>query len=96
MAIIVSIYSRHTVNPPISPLGAYFFNPSKIGNILNFLTIVNKWLKVILSTVSLDLTSGMTDSFEGRGAYSRGWGIFEGGLIRGALIRGGGLLEDLR
>ncbi len=36
----------------------------------------------VFNTVSLDLTAGMTDTFEGMGAYS-----FEGG---------GGLLEDLR
>ncbi len=37
-------------------------------------------LACIFNTALLDLTAGMTDSFEGRGAYSRG----------------GGLLEDLR
>ncbi|MCP4066191.1 MAG: hypothetical protein GY740_23495 [Gammaproteobacteria bacterium] len=34
----VSNGSLDTVNPPISPRGAYFFNPSKMRKILNFLT----------------------------------------------------------
>ncbi len=31
----------------------------------------------IFNTVLLDLTARITDSFEGRGAYSRGWGLLE-------------------
>ncbi len=31
----------------------------------------------IFNTVLLDLTAAMTDSFEGRGAYSRGVGLLE-------------------
>ncbi len=31
-----------TVNPPISPPGVYFFNPSKMGKSLNFFTLNKK------------------------------------------------------
>ncbi len=31
-----TVWLQYTVNPPISPRGAYYFNPSKMGKILNF------------------------------------------------------------
>ncbi len=41
----------------------------------------------IFNAISLDLTAGMTDSFEGRGAYPRG-----GGLIGGFTVDRYGIL----
>ncbi len=46
----------------------------------------------ILNIVLLDLSGGITDSFEGRGVYSRGGGLFEG---RGTYCRIYGILRQV-
>ncbi len=49
----------------------------------------------IFNTVLLDLSAAMTDSFEGRGAYSRVGGLFEGWLIGGFTVCSGASYEEV-